>query len=98
MHDLRRQALESGKTVSRKAQSRQSPHSSKASSRVNSAVHSRNGSRAGSRAGSDSEEGGGDLSDETFRYVGTRLCAGGEKGDCPGNALGWLVAKRKSRC
>ncbi|MCJ1371266.1 hypothetical protein MMC20_002481 [Loxospora ochrophaea] len=60
MHDLRRQALESGKTVSRKAQSRQS---SKTSSRANSAPTSRAASRTVSRAGSDDEEG--NLSDET---------------------------------
>ncbi|MCJ1320694.1 hypothetical protein MMC15_006034 [Xylographa vitiligo] len=59
MHDLRRQALESGKTVSRKAKSKQS---STASSRGNSAANSRPVSKAASRAGSDDE---GDLSDET---------------------------------
>ncbi|MCJ1471489.1 hypothetical protein MMC13_000128 [Lambiella insularis] len=59
MHDLRRQALESGKTVSRKAKSKQS---STLSSRGNSAANSRPGSKAVSRAGSDDE---GDLSDET---------------------------------
>ena len=64
MHDLRRQALESGKTVSRKAKSKQS---STASSRGNSAANSRVGSKSASRAGSDDE---GELSDETsFRYV-----------------------------
>ena len=66
MHDLRRQALESGKTVSRKAKSKQS---STHSSRANSATNSRAGSKAASRAASD-DEGDGDLSDETsFRYV-----------------------------
>lgn len=64
MSDLRRKALGSGKTVSRKAQSRAS---SAASSRANSRTTSRAGSRAASRAGTDDE--GGDLSDETnFRY------------------------------
>ncbi|MCJ1304967.1 hypothetical protein MMC08_007780, partial [Hypocenomyce scalaris] len=57
MHDLRRRALESGKTVSRKAQSRQT---SRTSSRGNSAPTS----RAASRAGSD-DEGDGNLSDGT---------------------------------
>ncbi|KAI9881538.1 MAG: hypothetical protein M1830_000101 [Pleopsidium flavum] len=61
MHDLRRQALESGKTVSKKAQSRQS---SRASSRANSAPNSRVTSRNASRHGSDEEEGG-NLSDGT---------------------------------
>lgn len=65
MHDLRRQALESGKTISRKARSKQS---SPASSRPNSVPPSRTASRNTSRAGSDEDEGG-DLSDETsFRY------------------------------
>ncbi|KAL9007467.1 MAG: hypothetical protein Q9173_007272 [Seirophora scorigena] len=63
MHDLRRQALESGKTVSRKAKSK---NASPASSRPNSAPSSRaaSRSRAVSRAGSDDEENG-NLSDET---------------------------------
>jgi hypothetical protein len=56
MHDLRRQALESGKTVSRKAQSR-------ISSRNSSAANSRNNSRNQSRHGSDDEEGS--MSDST---------------------------------
>lgn len=60
MSDLRRKALGGSKTVSRKAQSRQS---SAASSRANSRTNSRVTSRAVSRAGSDEE--GGDLSDET---------------------------------
>ncbi|KAF2237214.1 hypothetical protein EV356DRAFT_496770 [Viridothelium virens] len=56
MHDLRRQALESGKTVSRKARSRQSTTpSSKTNSRAASRVNSRNPS--------DDEEG--NLSDGT---------------------------------
>ncbi|KAI4090148.1 MAG: hypothetical protein LQ344_004933 [Seirophora lacunosa] len=63
MHDLRRQALESGKTVSRRAKSK---NASPASSRPNSAPSSRaaSRSRAVSRAGSDDEENG-NLSDET---------------------------------
>jgi len=52
MHDLRRQALESGKTVSKKAQSR-----------LSSRTNSRTNSRTTSRQGSDDEEG--DLSDST---------------------------------
>ncbi len=63
MHDLRRRALESSKTVSRRALSKQS---SPATSRSNS----RAPSRVVSRAGSDDEDTGGELSDETsFRYV-----------------------------
>lgn len=68
MHDLRRQALESGKTVSRKARSRQS---TPASSTPNSSPPSRaaSQSRAVSRASSEEDEVG-DLSDETsFRSV-----------------------------
>ncbi|KAI4098243.1 MAG: hypothetical protein L6R37_006585 [Teloschistes peruensis] len=63
MHDLRRQALESGKTVSRKARSRQS---TPASSTPNSSPPSRaaSQSRAVSRASSEEDEVG-DLSDET---------------------------------
>lgn len=69
MHDLRRQALESGKTVSKKARSKQA---SGANSRTNSAANSRVGSKNGSRAASDDEEGG-NLSDETsFRYARAR--------------------------
>ncbi|KAG9230873.1 interferon-related developmental regulator-domain-containing protein [Amylocarpus encephaloides] len=56
MHDLRRQALESKKTVSRKAQSRVS---SRASSATNSRTHSRNPSRQAS----DDEDG--NMSDST---------------------------------
>lgn len=57
MHDLRRQALESGKTVSRKARSRvASATSSKANSRLNSPARSRAASRNPSRQGSDDEE------------------------------------------
>ncbi|KAL8895985.1 MAG: hypothetical protein Q9192_003327 [Flavoplaca navasiana] len=63
MHDLRRQALESGKTVSRKARSKQaSPASSRPSSRPPSRAASR--SRAVSRASSEEDEPG-NLSDET---------------------------------
>ncbi|KAH8803082.1 interferon-related developmental regulator-domain-containing protein [Xylogone sp. PMI_703] len=60
MHDLRRQALESHKTISRKAQSRQS---SRASSAVNSRANSRANSRNPSRHGSDDEDA--NLSDST---------------------------------
>ncbi|KAI9671951.1 MAG: hypothetical protein M1817_003497 [Caeruleum heppii] len=60
MHDLRRQALESGKTVSKKAKSK---HSSQASSPARSPATSRVASRNASRHGSDEEEG--NLSDET---------------------------------
>lgn len=71
MHDLRRQALESHKTVSRKARSKQSTPSS---SRLNSPASSSRAasrSRGHSRQGSDDEENG-ELSDETsFRYVST---------------------------
>lgn len=57
MHDLRRQALESGKTVSRKARSRvPSTASSKANSRINSPAQSRAASRNPSRHGSDDDE------------------------------------------
>ena len=65
MPDLRRQVLESGKTVSRKAKSKQA---STASSRLTSGANSRTASKNPSRAGSDEEEGG-NFSDETsFRY------------------------------
>ncbi|KAF2093731.1 IFRD domain-containing protein [Rhizodiscina lignyota] len=60
MHDLRRQALESGKTLSRKARSRQS---SAPSSRGASAANSRAHSRVASRQASDNEDD--NLSDET---------------------------------
>jgi hypothetical protein len=56
MHDLRRQALESGKTVSKKAQTRMS-------SRTSSVVNSRTNSRTQSRHGSDDEDG--NMSDST---------------------------------
>lgn len=65
MHDLRRQALESGKTVSKKAQSRLS---SRDSSRATSGANSRSTSRVVSRAGSDEEEHE-PLSDDTLRYA-----------------------------
>lgn len=68
MHeDLRRRALESGKTVSKKAQSRQS---SRKTSATNSRQNSRPTSRTQSRNVSDDEDGGGNLSDETsFRWA-----------------------------
>jgi hypothetical protein len=57
MHDLRRQALESGKTVSRKARTKvASGASSKANSTINSPAQSRATSRNPSRQGSDDEE------------------------------------------
>lgn len=63
MHDnLRRRALESGKTVSNKAKSK---GSSKASSRANSTTNSRANSRLQSRDASDDEDMGGNLSDDT---------------------------------
>lgn len=62
MHDLRRQALESGKTTSRKARSKvSSPANSKPSSPATSRAASRIRGNS-SRAGSDDE---GELSDET---------------------------------
>lgn len=68
MRDLRRRALESHKTVSRKAQSMQS---SPATSRSNSRAPSRVASGAVSRAGSDDEDESGALSDETSFSVGS---------------------------
>ncbi|KAF2707874.1 hypothetical protein K504DRAFT_458361 [Pleomassaria siparia CBS 279.74] len=61
MHDLRRQALESGKTVSRKARSRvesttSSKANSKATSTLNSPAQSRANSRNTSQHGSDEED------------------------------------------
>ncbi|KAL2009197.1 hypothetical protein VTN00DRAFT_7391 [Thermoascus crustaceus] len=53
MHDLRRQALESGKTISRKAQSREA---SRATSRASSAQNSRPSSRNASRHASEDDE------------------------------------------
>lgn len=62
--DLRRQVLESGKTVSRKARAKQlSGANSKVNSASNSPAASRNASRAASRNVSDEEEA--NLSDET---------------------------------
>ncbi|KAK4995853.1 hypothetical protein LTR66_004421 [Elasticomyces elasticus] len=63
MHDLRRQALESGKTVSRKARSKQN---SASSSHPSSPATSRAASRNPSRNASSDEEGGGagDVSDD----------------------------------
>ena len=65
MHDLRRQALESGKTTSRKAASRQS---SGRVSRTASQPTSSPGSRNHSRAPSDDEEGG-IFSDDTATSI-----------------------------
>jgi hypothetical protein len=63
MHDLRRQALESGKTVSKKARS-------KTTSLSTSRTNSRGNSRTPSRNVSD-DEGEGNLSDSTnWRFVG----------------------------
>ena len=63
MHDnLRRRALESGKTVSNKAKSKPT---SRASSRPNSQPASRVNSRLQSRDASDDEDVGGNLSDDT---------------------------------
>ncbi|KAK7185705.1 hypothetical protein DPSP01_007426 [Paraphaeosphaeria sporulosa] len=57
MHDLRRQALESGKTVSRKARSRvASGANSKSNSALNSPAQSRAASRNPSRHGSDDDD------------------------------------------
>lgn len=61
MHDLRRQVLESGKTISRKARSRQA---SGASSKAASAASSRAASRTASRQASDDEDDN-NLSDST---------------------------------
>lgn len=69
MHeDLRRRALESGKTVSNKAKSKPT---SRGNSKPNSAANSRAASRIQSRDVSDDEDGGnGNLSDDTNqRYV-----------------------------
>ena len=67
MHeDLRRRALESGKTVSKKARSRQvSRTNSAVNSLNNSRTNSRTNSRVQSRNVSDDEDGGGNLSDDT---------------------------------
>ncbi|QKX64476.1 uncharacterized protein TRUGW13939_11650 [Talaromyces rugulosus] len=70
MHDLRRKALlESGKTVSRKTQSREV---SRQTSRAGSAQNSRQSSRAASRYPSDDEDTG-DLSDDTTALSTTSL-------------------------
>lgn len=61
MPDLRRQIFESGKTVSRKAASREA---SRTTSRAGSKQTSRQGSRNASRAPSDDEDSG-FLSDDT---------------------------------
>ena len=68
MHeDLRRRALESGKTSSNKAKSKQS---SRASSRPNSKTNSRTASRVQSRDASDDEDvGAGNLSDDTNQSI-----------------------------
>lgn len=69
MHDLRRKALlESGKTVSRKTQSREaSRQTSRAGSAQNSRQTSRQSSRAASRYPSEDEDDG-NLSDDTTAY------------------------------
>ncbi|CAG8024738.1 unnamed protein product [Penicillium olsonii] len=67
MPDLRRQIFESGKTVSRKAASREA---SRTNSRTGSKQSSRQGSRNASRAPSD-EEDSGFLSDETSMSIGS---------------------------
>ncbi|KAJ5780923.1 Interferon-related developmental regulator N-terminal [Penicillium paradoxum] len=67
MPDLRRQIFESGKTVSRKAASREA---SRTNSPASSKPSSRQGSRNASRAPSD-EEDSGFLSDETSMSIGS---------------------------
>ncbi|KAJ5154137.1 Armadillo-like helical [Penicillium coprophilum] len=67
MPDLRRQVLESGKTVSRKAASREA---SRTNSPTSSKPTSRQGSRNASRAPSDDEDSG-FLSDETSMSIGS---------------------------
>ncbi|KAL4805283.1 IFRD domain protein [Aspergillus unguis] len=67
MPDLRRQVLESGKTISRKAASREG---SRRTSRANSAQNSRQSSRNASRQGSDDEDAG-NLSDDTAASLGS---------------------------
>ncbi|KXG45726.1 Armadillo-like helical [Penicillium griseofulvum] len=67
MPDLRRQVLESGKTISRKAASREA---SRTNSPASSKPASRQGSRNASRAPSD-EEDSGFLSDETSMSIGS---------------------------
>ncbi|BCS23236.1 IFRD domain-containing protein [Aspergillus puulaauensis] len=67
MPDLRRQVLESGKTMSRKAASREG---SGRTSRTNSAKNSRQSSRNASRQASDDEDAG-NLSDDTAVSLGS---------------------------
>lgn len=67
MPDLRRQIFESGKTVSRKAASREA---SRNTSRTNSKQTSRQSSRAASRQPSDDEDSG-FLSDDTAMSIGS---------------------------
>ncbi|PWY67545.1 IFRD domain protein [Aspergillus heteromorphus CBS 117.55] len=67
MPDLRRQVLESGKTVSRKAASREG---SRRTSRTNSAQNSRPSSRNASRYPSDDEDTG-SMSDDTALSIGS---------------------------
>ncbi|KAL4894314.1 interferon-related developmental regulator-domain-containing protein [Aspergillus ambiguus] len=67
MPDLRRQVLESGKTISRKAASREG---SRRTSRTNSAQNSRHSSRNASRQASDDEDAG-SLSDDTAMSIGS---------------------------
>ncbi|PYH33124.1 IFRD domain-containing protein [Aspergillus neoniger CBS 115656] len=67
MPDLRRQVLESGKTISRKAASREG---SRRTSRANSAQNSRQSSQNQSRYGSD-EEDLDSLSDDTAMSIGS---------------------------
>ncbi|KAE8306314.1 interferon-related developmental regulator-domain-containing protein [Aspergillus transmontanensis] len=67
MPDLRRQVLESGKTISRKAASREG---SRRTSRTNSAQNSHQSSRNASRHPSD-EEDSGNLSDDTALSIGS---------------------------
>ena len=63
--DLRRRALESGKTLSAKARSKQaSRNSSRANSKANSRVQSRDATD------DEDEYGNGDLSDETTHRYG----------------------------
>ncbi|KNG82614.1 IFRD domain protein [Aspergillus nomiae NRRL 13137] len=67
MPDLRRQVFESGKTISRKAASREG---SRRTSRTNSAQNSHQSSRNASRHPSD-EEDAGNLSDDTALSIGS---------------------------
>jgi len=86
MHDLRKKALlESGKTTSRKAKSKES---TPPSSRPMSRQHSNTGSRVQSRAGSDDE---GEFSDETEFSTNSidGLLASGE---LDGDGDAWVAA------